>query len=136
MGRNRVFFPQEALDYLLSENKIDLTTNLLTMRGEGRTYKIVEAVHVLAEVSGGQDPYELIGKVKTRGYVAELGAELLGNSMIIGDNAYDVIPGWVGAPVGSFEDHRAQGATPQTVPSARSDEELLAQFLIQKLEPR
>ncbi len=28
--------------------------------------------------------------------------------MIIGDNAYDVLPGFVGAPTSTFESHRKQ----------------------------
>ena len=35
----------------------------------------------------------------------ELGAEIMQDSMILGDNAYDVVPGFVGAPSGSFEEH-------------------------------
>jgi hypothetical protein len=57
--------------------------------------------------------------------------------MIIGDNAYDVVPGFIGAPIGSFAEHRAQGeSSPNLGPAsaANSDEELLAQFLMQNLE--
>jgi len=144
MARNRVFFPQAALDQWLAENKVELTGNQLVIRSEGRRYRLVEAVRVLAEVTGTEDANELAGKVKTLNYVTELGAELLGTSMIVGDNAYDVVHGFIGAPEGSFAEHRAQSHTPshtqsQTPPNlqaraASSDEDLLAQFLIQNLE--
>jgi hypothetical protein len=44
--------------------------------------------------------------------------------MIIGDNAYDVVPGFVGAPTTSFEDHKKTGT------SAESDEDLLASLAL------
>jgi len=131
--RNRVFFPQAALDHWLHESRVDLTENELVIKNEGRRYRIVEAVRVLAELSGGQDVYELVGKVKTIAYLTELGAELLDTSMMIGELAYDVVPGFVGSPIGSFEEHRAQSSGPASSGSA-SDEELLTQFLIQTLE--
>jgi hypothetical protein len=130
---NRVFFPQAALDQWLDEGRIELATNQLVVRADGRKYRIVEAVRVMAELSGGGDAHDLVGRVKTVPFLSELGAELLDTSMVIGDLAYDVVPGFIGTPVGSFEQHRTSGQMPTPV-EAQSDEELLAQFLIQHLE--
>jgi hypothetical protein len=45
--------------------------------------------------------------------------------MIIGDEAYDVVPGFIGEPIGQ---------APAAAPSADANEEdLLAQFLIKSL---
>ena len=133
--RNRVFFPQTALDHWLHDSVIDLTENEMVVRGEGRKYRIVEAVRVMAELSGGQDVYELVGKVKTIAYLTELGAELLDTSMMIGELAYDVIPGFVGSPIGSFAEHRAASGSSSAPDSGpQSDEELLSRYLIQNLE--
>jgi len=137
MGKNRVFFPQAALDQWLHDGRIDLTSNELVIRAEGRKYKIVEAVRVMVEVSGGQDVHELIGKVRTFAYLVELGAELLGASMVIGDLAYEVIPGFLGSPIGSFAEHRSDSIPPPRptgTPGPTSDEDLLAQFLMRNLE--
>ena len=49
----------------------------------------------MAEVSGLPDPHEVMGKVKTVGFLSELGASLLGESMVIADNAYEIVPGWL-----------------------------------------
>jgi len=140
MSKNRVFFPQEALDRWLSNGEVELSQGLLTMRTEGRRFRLVEAARVLAEVSGLPDPHEILGKVKTVGFLTELGASLLGESMVISDNAYQVVPGWLGSPVGTFAEHRAErAATPiprRTLPPgspAGSDEELLASFLVRNL---
>jgi hypothetical protein len=73
-----------------------------------------------------------MGKVKTVGFLSELGASLLGESMVIADNAYEVVPGWLGSPVGTFAEHRAElSASPAA--SVGSDEELLASFLVRNL---
>ena len=135
MAQNRVFFPQEALDQWLSEDKVELTDRELVIKGDGRRYRIVEAVRVLREVSSNEDAHEIVGKVKSVNFVTELGAELLESSMVVGDNAYEVVPGFVGSPIGTLEEHHAASARQPRVGSApsadlpQSEEELLAKFL-------
>jgi len=130
--RNRVFFPQAALDEWLGDARVDLKNDELLIRSENRRYRIIEATRILREVTGSDDPNELVGKVKSRAFLAELGAEILESSMIIGDNAYDIVPGFVGAPIGSFADHRK--SSPDSVARGlATDEQLLAAFLATKL---
>lgn len=124
--RNRVFFPQAALDEWLSDNRVDLKNDELLLKGQGRRYRIIEAIRIIREVTGSDDPNELLGRVKSHAFLNELGAEILEGSMIIGDNAYDVVPGFVGAPVGSLADHRRSSPDVQLFDS---DEALLAAFL-------
>lgn len=139
MSKNRVFFPQEALDRWLVNGEVELAQGLLTIKTERRRYRLVEAARVLAEVSGAADPHELSGKVKTVGYLGELGASLLGESMVIADNAYEIVPGWLGSPLGTFAEHRAERSAAPATASLRpvngvgSDEELLASFLVRNL---
>jgi hypothetical protein len=126
--RNRVFFPQAALDEWLGDDRVDLKNDELSIKGENRRFRIIEAVRVLREVTGSDDPHELLGRVKSCAFLNELGAELLQSSMIIGDNAYDVLQGFVGAPTSTFEDHR------KLVPDGKTanDEELLLALIAQK----
>ncbi len=132
--KNRVFFPQAALDEWLADDRVDLKHDELTIKSEGRRYRIIEAVRVLREVSGSTDVNEILGKVKSRAFLTELGAEMLESSMILGENAYDVVPGFVGAPVGSFAEHRKSiHEVPIAAKSLTSDEELLASFLTTKM---
>ena len=86
---------------------------------------------VVAEVTGTPDSFELVGKVKSKNFLHELGAEVLDQSMIIGDNAYDIVPGFLGTPMGSFAEHRASYTDLSRVPT--TDEELLGQFLLRVL---
>lgn len=132
--KNRVFFPQTALDQWIAEDRIDLRNDELTIKAENRKYRIIEAVRILAEVTGQPDVNELVGKVKSHAFLSELGAEILESSVILGDNAYDAVPGFVGAPVGSFADHRKHTPPSSAVTRAiTSDEDLLGQLLIRRL---
>ena len=141
MNKNRVFFPQEALDRWLVNGEVELAQGLLTIKTEKRRYRLVEAARVMAEVSGLPDRHEVMGKVKTVGFLSELGASLLCESMVIADNAYEIVPGWLGSPVGTFAEHRAERFAQASMPAPRrsqsslpgSDEELLASFLVRNL---
>lgn len=132
--RNRVFFPQQALDLWMGEDRVDLVGNELVIKAEGRKYRVVEAVRVLKEVTGGLDEHELVGKVKSMSFMTELGAEILDTSMVLGDLAYEVVPGFAGTPVGSFAEHRAVNVPPGDGPIPNSDEEMLAEYLARNLE--
>lgn len=135
MAKNRVFFPQEALDIWLAEGRVELAGEELTLKSEGRTFRITEAVRVVQEVTGSGDAHDLVGRVKSCVYLGALEAEILETSMIIGDNAYDIVPGFLGIPVGTFADHLARSdraSAPELAPPT-SDEELLGQFLLRAL---
>jgi hypothetical protein len=126
--KNRVFFPQLALDEWLGESRAELKGEDLLLRSEGRRYRIVEGVRVVREVTGADDPHELIGRVKSRAFLAELGAEVLEGSMILGDNAYDVVQGFVGAPIGGFAEYK-KTAPSTAARDVKTDEELIAAFV-------
>jgi hypothetical protein len=126
--RNRVFFPQATLDEWNADNRVDIRGEDLLLKDQGRRYRIIEAVRVLREVTGAPDPHELLGRVKTRAFLTELGAELLETSMILQDNAYDVVQGFVGAPIGTFSDYK-KTAPPTANKSATTDEELLLAYV-------
>ena len=141
--QNRVFFPQVALDQWLVDGSVELRGTELTIGGEARRYQLAEAVHILREVTGGADQNDLIGRVKSKVFLQEFGAEILESSMILGDNAYDVVPGWLGAPIGSFDEHvvsvdranaRASRHDGFTDDEPKTDEDLLARFLLRSLK--
>ena len=129
--RNRVFFPQAALDEWLADTRVELRNDELLIKSESRKYRILEGIRVLREVSGSADGHELVGKVKSKAFLVELGAELLETSMILGDNAYDVVPGFVGAPMNTGQQALASGSP--APPPVSTDEDLLAAFLATKL---
>jgi hypothetical protein len=131
MANNRIFLPQGLLDRWLEQGIVELGPDELMIFPQRRRYRLVEAVRVVSEVTGAPDPFEIIGSVKTLGFLQELGAELLGDSMIVGDAAFQVVPGWLGAPLGSFSEYRSQlGPAPAR---AQDDAELMRGFLARNL---
>ena len=138
--QNRVFFPQAGVDQWGIDSKIDLVGGELILLADGRRYKVEEAVLVVTEVTGADDDRKIIGKVKPKRALDEIGAELLENSMILGDNAYDVVPGWMGTPTSPFAEHlvspdrmTARGNKTDIGALPTSDEELLTRFLADEL---
>lgn len=115
--QNRVFFPQSAVDQWGIAGEIDFIGSELILLAEGRRYKVEEAVHIVRDVTDAPDDRKIIGKVKSRQALIESGAELLEGSMILGENAYDVVPGWLGSPTCPFAEHLA---SPERM-SARGD---------------
>lgn len=99
MPPNRVFFPQQALDLWLEEGRVLLVGDELSVSPEGRRFAIESAVRFMAEVAEGEDPQELVGKVKTLEQVTALGGEYASGSVILGDSAYEVIEGFLGTNV-------------------------------------
>jgi len=99
--RNGVFFPQAALDEWIVDGSAELQDGQLTLLAEGKRYRIGEALRILREVGGGEDAQHLVGRVKTRAYLEQLGAEIVHASMLLGELAYDIEPGWVGIPEGT-----------------------------------
>lgn len=128
---NRLFFPQTALDQWIGDGSAELGDGQLTI-AVGRRFRVVEALRVLREVSGLGDGLDLVGRVKTREQLAEIGAEIVETSMLVGDAAYDVEPGWVGAPIGTFDEYLAaeapNGPGDGGAGDPKSDEELIARF--------
>ncbi len=131
---NRVFFPQAALDEWIVSGTVELNGQDLTVLAAGRQYKLAEAVHVLRDVSGTGDTHELVGLVKARAYLEQLGAELVETSMLIGDSAYDVDPGWLGIPAETFADFVQSSACREACgrsghPPPMREEDLLGKLL-------
>jgi hypothetical protein len=133
--KNRVFFPQAALDVWLGDGTVDLRGDELTIAAEGRRYRLTESVRIVNEVTGGADANDLVGRVKAKALLEEKGAEILESSLLLGDNAYDVVPGWLGEPVGTFDEHvTARSQLPGGGPKAPgNDEDLLATYLLKAL---
>jgi hypothetical protein len=132
MGLTRVFLPQSALNVWLQSGKAELAEGRFKTHPDGHTYRVVESLRVIQEVAGGADSYQLAGKVKPIEHVRELGAELLGDSMVLDDNAYDIVLGWV-AVADSGNALHAREALDNAAHGPQADAEALAQFLARNL---
>jgi len=96
MGKNRVFFPQQALDEWLEQGRIALVDDEMTLKPDGQRYRLLSAIRILEEVAEGSDPYDLVGKVKTIEQITGMGGEHCADSLVLGDNAYQVVEGFIG----------------------------------------
>lgn len=130
---NRVFIPQEALDLWLSEDRVAIDGETLTLRPEGQRFALKTAVRFMAEVAGGGDRKELVGRVKDLDQIAALGGEYVSGSVVLDPDAYEVVEGFVGTPL--HEEATASslaGAALAAVGEAPAgDLDLLARFFLQ-----
>jgi hypothetical protein len=99
MGVCRLFISQKALDEWVAEGRAELDGEELLDRVTGHRFRLSTAVRFVAEVTGGPDEHGLVGKVKDADQLLGLTAEVLGASVVLGDNAYDVEEGFVGTPI-------------------------------------
>ena len=99
MGNNRLFWPQETMDTWIVEEKAIIENDILKIVDEGHRYKLLQAVHFVADVGDGSDPHKLVGRVKELETLAEIGAEHYMDSVLLEDSAYKVVPGFTGEPL-------------------------------------
>jgi hypothetical protein len=89
-----MFIAQPTLEIWMDSGNVEMRGDEVVLKKLKRTYVIESAVRFVAVVSGGAAP-KLIGKVLTERRIGELGGEIMGDSVIIGDSAFQVQPGFV-----------------------------------------
>jgi hypothetical protein len=119
-----LFVAQAMLDSWAEQGKIDFVGNVMTLlagEGKGRSYALDPAVRFMKVLAADADPHQLLRKVKSLAQLRELGAEAVDSSVILGDVAYEVEPGFLAemsalqaAAAARVEAPRAAPATPAT----------------------
>ena len=79
-----------------------------------------------ADVGGSGDPHGLLGRVKETASLAAMGAEHYMDSVLLGDSAYKVTPGFTGVPI-------VEAPAGAKGTEKNEDRELLARFLLDNL---
>lgn len=115
--------PQATLEEWALADKADLKDGKLFVPEEKASYALTPAVHFTKIVSGNDDK-KLVAKVKTHAQLGELGVEQMLDSAILGDSAYEIVPGYVA-------DVPAADKPVDKKVSAEAD--MLAAFLLDKL---
>lgn len=95
----RLFISQDRLDEWSAEDRVRLDAGVLTLADDGRSFRIAPAVRFVRVSGADTDPHDLVGRVKREAELGALGAELYMNSVILGEVAYDVQPGFLGDPM-------------------------------------
>ena len=93
-----MFVSQATLDEWLGNGEVVVEGEVMSLARVGR-FHLETAFHFLSEIAEGGDKEELVGKVKTQAQLATLGGEHCAGSVILGDNAYEVVEGFLGVPV-------------------------------------
>jgi hypothetical protein len=96
MAQARVFFPQEALETWIANNRAHVVGETLFL--DGQAFALATALRFVDEVAGGGDEPRLVGRVQTIEQVEALGGEHVSDSVVLGDNAYQVIEGFLATP--------------------------------------
>ncbi|MEL6186809.1 MAG: hypothetical protein AAFU79_19475 [Myxococcota bacterium] len=90
----RMFIAQATLEGWMDTGRAVLEADRVQLRA-GWVYRIEPAVRFTAVVSAPSD-VDLLGKVLSESRVVELGGELLGDSVLFGDAAFQVESGYIG----------------------------------------
>lgn len=124
----KLFLPQKTLEDWAIADEADLVDGKVVVTKTKSTHSVVPAVHFMKLVSGGEDSNDLVGRVKTVEQLDALGAEHMMDSVILGETAYEVSPGYIA-------EVRPPGPAPkQDKKKASSPEaDLLAAFILDKL---
>ncbi|NLE48756.1 MAG: hypothetical protein GX614_10165 [Sandaracinaceae bacterium] len=105
-----IFVSQETIDRWLTEDRIDVEGERITLKPYGLAVELVPAVHLVQEVAGGGDEKAWLGKVKSIQEIEGEGGEHDPGSVILGESAYEVVEGFIGRLAGSTDPGLAESA--------------------------
>lgn len=117
---DKLFIPQSVLDKWVETGKVVFNDNHLTLVNEKKTYTLTSAVRFMSLLDG-DDKHKLLGRLRTLEKLAEIGAEHMSDSVILGDTAYQVQEGFIAVVLASqIETQPLAVQKPPTVPAAES----------------
>lgn len=88
------FVPQSMLDVWAEFGKIELDGHTLRITAEQVSFQLTPAVRFLSLLEG-QDAHKLLQKVKSEAYLRDIGGEVVTDSCLVGETAYQVQPGFL-----------------------------------------
>jgi hypothetical protein len=89
-----IFISQEWVDVSNMDDKITLDGEQMVIKADGKGYRLTPAVRFLKVEGGDADAHGLVGKVKTTRALEAMQAETMAESVLLGDTAYRVQPGF------------------------------------------
>ena len=96
---SRLFISVERLDAWTADGRASIEGDRMTLTELGRVFSMMPAVHFTKITGQDSDPNDLVGRVKSKRALEQMGAEQLANSVIYRDAAYDVVDGFIGEPL-------------------------------------
>ncbi len=117
---HKLFFSQNILDALISEGKIKLIGNEITIISKDNpTFELEPAFRFLKTADDSADPNNFVGQIRLEKDLRAIRAEIYMDSIIYKDTAYIVEPGFLGEK--------------KELLDKLSDTDLLARFLLENL---
>ena len=147
MAGGLLFVSQSLLDTWAGQGRVDLDARSITLlsgEGHGRRYALEPAARFLRVAAGGDDPNLLLARVKTLAQIREMGGDFLADSVVLGETAYEVEPGFLAeasvveaagraAPAGVAPSSGTANGLPRDLEERRKEAEALARFLLDNL---
>ncbi len=98
----RIFVSQALLDAWLASGRTRLDGDLLRLPAElgGVSLYLTPAVAFERIDGADTDPHQLVGTVRAVQELGRMGAEVYDTSVVLGECAYSVSPGYLAIPVG------------------------------------
>ncbi len=91
-----LFIAQQTLCSWLEEDKIEFVDSVMTVKTDGRRFRLLEAVRFIKVEGGEMDTAGLLGRVKTDAQLNSMGAERYQDSVLYQDTPYQVQEGFIG----------------------------------------
>ena len=115
------FVPQSMLDIWAELGKIELDGATLRIPSESISFTLTPAVRFVSLIEG-EDAHKLLAKVKTDAYVREIGGEVMTDSCLVGDTAYQVQAGYLaqGEALAAAQTAKATRTLASKAPSSRT----------------
>jgi hypothetical protein len=120
----KLFLPESVLEGWLAEEKADLKDGQLVVPAENVSAPAQPAVHFVKLITG-KDDQRLLSKVKTKAQLDALGAEAMADSVVLGEEAYEVVPGYVAELPTPAKGADKRKASPEA--------DMLAAFILDKM---
>jgi hypothetical protein len=99
----RIFVAQTLADSWLAAGRVQLERDLLRISdagGGGITDLFINPAVFFERIDGSEaDVHDVVGRVKTAQELAQMGADHYESSVVMGDYAYTVVPGYLAIPV-------------------------------------
>jgi hypothetical protein len=97
----RIFVSQGCIDRWLGLGGLVIEGDLMRFTAVPDTSLFITPSVYFERIDGSDtDPYDIVGAVKTAHELAQMGADHYESSVVLGDFAYTVKPGFVSVPVG------------------------------------
>ncbi len=100
----RIFVAQTLADSWLAAGRVQLERDLLRLPDPsgGATDLFINPAVFFERIDGSEaDVHQVVGKVKTAQELAQMGADHYESSVVMGDYAYTVVPGFLAVAVDS-----------------------------------